>query len=46
MTLASESASMIRPVMVVFPEPVPPQIPMMSGRESSGRMAGAPIFAA
>lgn len=41
MTLASESASMMRLVMVVLPEPVPPQIPMIRGRESRGRMAGS-----
>jgi hypothetical protein len=29
-----ESASMIRRVIVVLPDPVPPQIPMMSGRLS------------
>jgi hypothetical protein len=33
---------MIRLVMVVLPEPVPPQIPMISGRVSSGRIARAP----
>jgi hypothetical protein len=38
MTLASESASMMWAVIVVLPEPVPPQMPMMSGRLSSGRM--------
>ena len=30
---------MIRAVMVVLPEPVPPQMPMISGRLSRGRMA-------
>jgi hypothetical protein len=39
MTFASESASMIRAVIVVLPEPVPPQMPMISGRLSRGRMA-------
>ena len=37
----SESASIMRLVMVVFPEPVPPQIPMISGLLSSGRIARA-----
>jgi hypothetical protein len=32
---------MSRPVMVVFPEPVPPQIPIISGLLSSGRIARA-----
>jgi hypothetical protein len=40
-TFFSESASIIRPVMVVLPEPVPPQIPMISGLLSSGRIASA-----
>jgi hypothetical protein len=44
MTFVSESASMMRLVIVVFPEPVPPQIPMMSGRLSSGRMAVCSSF--
>jgi hypothetical protein len=35
---------MMRLVMVVFPEPVPPQIPMMSGRLSSGRMEVRSFF--
>jgi len=30
---------MIRAVIVVLPEPVPPQMPIMRGRLSSGRMA-------
>ena len=30
---------MIRAVIVVLPEPVPPQMPMIRGRLSSGRMA-------
>jgi|HubBroStandDraft_1064217.scaffolds.fasta_scaffold15384_5 hypothetical protein len=34
MTFVSESASIILRVMVVLPEPVPPQIPMISGRPS------------
>ena len=29
---------MMRAVMVVLPEPVPPQMPMISGRLSRGRM--------
>jgi hypothetical protein len=32
---------MSRLVMVVFPEPVPPQIPIISGLLSSGRIAPA-----
>jgi hypothetical protein len=32
---------MSRLVMVVFPEPVPPQIPIISGLLSSGRIARA-----
>src|SRR6266849_326323 len=39
MTFFSESVSMIRLVMVVLPEPVPPQIPIIIGREFSGRIA-------
>jgi hypothetical protein len=35
MTLLEESASIIRPVMVVFPDPEPPHMPMMSGLFSS-----------
>jgi hypothetical protein len=36
MTLVSVSASIIRRVIVVFPEPVPPHIPIINGLLSSG----------
>lgn len=36
MTLVSVSASIIRRVIVVFPEPVPPHIPIIKGLLSSG----------
>ena len=36
--MLSESASMMCAVMVVLPEPVPPQIPMTSGCLSSFRI--------
>jgi hypothetical protein len=44
MTFASEMASMIRLVIVVLPEPVPPHMPMTRGRMSSGRIARLRYF--
>src|ERR1700693_761283 len=41
MTLLEESASIIRRVIVVFPDPEPPHMPIISGLFSNGRISGS-----